>query len=91
MRGEKNEKGDTENISKILMALMFLIFLYAPDAFSNISKVSEVSYLSITKVHVGTKSTDVGLTGIIQVWVQPNILRLRRENKRKGHFYLTNV
>ncbi len=56
---------------------MFVIFF--------VSTVSDAPHLSVTKGHVGTQTTDVGLTGIVQLWFQPNILRLRGQERRKGN------
>ena len=65
--------------------------MYLTFVFHLSSTVCDASYLGVTKRHVGTQTTDVGLAGIIQLWFQTNILRLReREREReeeKQDFY----
>lgn len=61
---------------------MFLTFV-----FHLFSTVCDASYLGVTKRHVGTQTTDVGLAGIIQLWFQTNILRLRGREEEKQELY----
>lgn len=46
------------------------------DAFSAVV-FTDAFYLSVPERHVGTQTADVGLTGIVQLRFQPNVLRLR--------------
>ncbi|KAF3833063.1 hypothetical protein F7725_026728 [Dissostichus mawsoni] len=52
--------------------------LKTPPVFS----MCDAPHLSVTKGHVGTQTADVRLTGIVQLWFQPDILRLKERERR---------
>jgi len=41
-------------------------------------------YLGVPKGHIGAEMADVVLTGVVQLGLQTNVLRLRRRNKTKN-------
>lgn len=70
-KGQKKERREEEGSKKVLM---FSGESENDLLFQMLRLFSTVSYLSVAKVNVGTQSTDVRFTGIIQLRLQTNVL-----------------